>query len=132
MIDDPLLEQTSRLCPVFKERRAEVDIKYVESSCVDANVRPQTPAGFTASGAEVVIAVNPNGMPRQYDVAVTATFEAPRFPKREMKTEFFGNEANLICLTVAALDAQNFLQRNDVRIDFVQDVDNPTGADSTI
>jgi len=70
--------------------------------------------------------------PREYNVPVAAATKLSSFAEREIETEFLGNKSDLIRLPVPALDAQNFLQSNNIRVDVGQNLGDPPGPDAAI
>ena len=68
----------------------------------------------------------------EHDIAVSRTSQPARFAKCEVKSQFIGNEAKLILLATTTLNAQHFLQGNDVCIYCLQHIRNAVGADATV
>jgi hypothetical protein len=62
-----------------------------------------------------------NGKTGQQNVAVGATLVAPIFSKFGVITQLFGQEARLMLFASTSLDANDFLQRDNIRVDRAQD-----------
>ena len=132
MVDDLIVEQPPRLRAVFKERCAEVDIEDMQHGGVQLYVGAQASSGFTTPGRDVIVAMNVDGKPAEDDIPVTAAAKLARFSEGKMQAEFFGNKSSLIRFAIPPFDTQNFLQRNDVRVNLAQDVHNPAWAHTSI
>jgi hypothetical protein len=66
------------------------------------------------------------------DIAVCPAFVAAILPYFGMVTELLGHKAGLLVLARFALDADDFLQRDDVSVQFAQDLCYAMGTDSPV
>lgn len=123
--DDSLLEQFSCLSPLLEESRPEVNVEDMQRGVVEADIGPQAPSILPSTGTDVVVLMALYWEPSQDDVAVASALVAPVFAKREMETEFAGNESRLVFLAGPALVTDNFLKRNNIRSQLTQNVNDP-------
>src|SRR5437667_10425640 len=81
---------------------------------------------------DVEVSVDVNRETAEHDISVAAPLQFPSLAEGEMKTEFIDDKAQLILFAFAAFDAHNFLKGNDIRVDRLQHVSDPVGADAPV
>jgi hypothetical protein len=129
---DAILKELPCLFPVFKERCAEVDVENMKRRRPQQDVGTQASAGFTATRGDVVVAIVPNRKPGENHVPVAASLMDPVFPERKVVSEFFRKEAGLILIAIPAIHAHNFLERNDICVDFPENFGDSARADPPV
>lgn len=100
-----------------------MNIEHVHGRCSKPDIGAQTTTGFAPRRRNIVVAIDVDRRPAQNDVAVATAFQPPVFAKNEIETEFIRNEPCLVFDRIGVFDAQNFLERDDVGIDLLQDLD---------
>src|SRR5688572_5005405 len=89
--DDPLVDQLASLLALLEETRPEVDVEYMKGLAINANIRAQAaPVLASPGGADVVVLMPLDGVPRQHDIPVAATLMALVLPEGEVEPQLLG------------------------------------------
>ena len=94
----------ARLGAMFKKRSAEMNVEYMEGRGAQPEICPQATSGFTLTGGNVVVVMDADRKPREYDVAVPASAKSASFAERKIETEFLSDKSRLIRFPIVALD----------------------------
>ncbi len=96
------------------------------------NVYAQTAALFSSGDADVVIARGNHRKPAKHHITVSAAFQLPVFSQPKIQFQFACDEMRLIVLVFLTLHAMNFLQGDDVGVNFAQHFDDAFGTQTAI
>ncbi len=124
-------EQLAALSLPFEETCAQVNIKEMECSLGQFNIGAQTTTRLPPRCSDVVVLDGAEREPTQQQVPVGAAVEAAILPHAIVKTKLLGNKSRLVVFTASG-NAQNFLKRNDVGIDFAQHFHDPRWANAAV
>jgi hypothetical protein len=130
---DSEVDELSSLKAAFEERGAQVNVEDMQDAAVlEVDVGLQAAAAFAAARRNIVVLRIVNRITGKKDIAVSPAFMAAILPHFSMVPEFLGYIAGLLMLAAFALDANDFLQRDDVSVQFTQDLRDAIGADAPI
>src|SRR5512140_3610830 len=104
----------------------------MHADIADGDVAAQTAAALAAPPRQVIVAAKLERQAAQGDVAVDSALQTPVLAEAEAVPEPVGEEARLVVLRRAALDTENFLQGDDVAVEFRNHVGNARGAEAPV
>lgn len=130
---DSEVDELSSLMAAFEERGAQVDVEDMQDAAVlEADVGLQAAAAFAAACRNIVVLRIVNRITGKKDIAVSAPFVATILPYFGMVAEFLGHIAGLLMLATFALEADDFLQRDNISVQLAQDLRDAIWADTPI
>ena len=132
MVHNLLLEQPAGLLSMLPEGSSEVDIEHMQFTAAYMDVGAQASARLTAGFGDVVIPFDLNRKTAEYDIAVASATDSAILAKRSVKAQIVGNITELVFMEFAAFEAQYFLQRNNVCVDLLQNVDDSVRTHQSI
>lgn len=131
--EDLLVEQPPRLMSSLEVRRSQVHIVDMEQLvAVEVDIDAEAAALLAAGDADVVVMRPDEGKPAENHISISRAVQASILAQLKMHPQFAGNEMGLIMMVFLALQAQHFLQANDVGVDLLQNLDDALGFDPPI
>jgi hypothetical protein len=103
-----------------------MQVKHMQGCRIQLDVNAQAAAAFAPARGEIVVPADVNRESRQDEVPVSSSLEPTSMAEGHMESESLRDEARLILVRVPAFDTDNFLQRNNISIDSLKDVHNPS------
>src|SRR5215213_7515435 len=127
--------------PAALEKRCpEMNVEKLQSlmHAAERDFGEKTAARLALVDADVEILRVPDRQTAQNRVAVKPAFNAPVFAEEKIHLQFFGDKFGLMLALVSVSMTQNFLQSDDISIDFPQNFRNsfrrepPVNADAFV
>ena len=132
-IQDFRTHESPDLLLPFKERRSHVNVEQMQQRAArQGDVRPQAPARFAAGYTDVVVTNMGQRKPGNQSVSIYLSDVLAILPKAIVKSQFFGDESNVIISVWVAGKAEHLLQRDDVCVQLAQYLHDAFRADTPI
>ncbi len=121
-------DQPPRLMSAFEEGRAEMHIEDVKPVIVYFDIGAKATARLASAHAQVIVESPLHGEASEQDVSVRTAVEFSGLARKKIHIELLGYESRLILLTRSAVEADDFLKRDDIGVKFAQNFDYTGGA----
>ena len=99
---------------------------------MEAHVSSEASSPLTSSGTDVVILVALDGVAGEQDIPITSTLMSAVLSKREVEPKLLRDKSGLILFGLAAFETDNLLERNDICLEFVQNVHDPVRPNTSV
>lgn len=130
---DSEVDELPSLMAAFEERSAKMDVEGLQDAAVlEVDVGLQAAAAFSAAHRNIVVLRIVNRITGKKDIAVSAAFVVTILPYFGMVAEFLGHIASLLMLATFTLKADDFLQRDNISVQFAQDLRDAIWANAPI
>ena len=128
-IDENILgQQLTGLAATLEEGSSKVDIVDVERlPAAQIDIDPQAATLLATCDADIVIAGKSDRVTTDDDIAVGRAAELTVLPQPKVHTELSCDEVGLVVLVLAALNADNLLQCDQIGVELAQDRDDSVG-----
>lgn len=103
-----------------------------DAAVLEVDVGLQAAAAFAAARRNIVVLRIVNRITGKKDIAVSAASVAAILPYFGVVAEFLGHIPGLLMLATFALDADDFLQRDNISVQFAQDLRDASWADAPV
>src|SRR5581483_10456359 len=117
------------LLPALEKRRAHVHVKNVQHRLAQPQVCTQATSPLTSRCRNVAVFECVDRKPRQHNIAVGPALVSAVLTHRRGISEFLGKVTCLVAFPPASLSADDLLQRDEIGVQFAQDINNALRSD---